>query len=111
MQVLTRVLLFLLLLAAASAGCTFLQEPVVGTWEYSMLGIDIRLHFDQNGSYSMVSPLGTAAGTWEKYHENEYRVRYRNPITGAEETRIFVYDERTKTVFELERAEVRFIKV
>ncbi|MDD1677214.1 MAG: hypothetical protein LUQ40_05715 [Methanomicrobiales archaeon] len=111
MQVHARAILFLLVFAAIGSGCTFLQEPVVGTWEYSMLGIDIRLHFDQNGSFSMISPLGTASGTWEKYHDNEYRVRYRNPITRSEETRIFVYEERTKTVYELERPEVRFIRI
>lgn len=102
-------ILVLIFLFSMSLGCIG-QDPIVGCWEYSVLGQKNYMEFNSNGTFSMNTLLLKTEGAWERIDSERILIE-RKGLFNSNKTEIIFYNEKSNIIYHQDLPDAKFYSV
>jgi hypothetical protein len=102
-------ILVLIFLLSISLGCIG-QDPIVGCWEYKLLGTTSEMIFNSDGTFSIDSPLLKSEGTWERIDSDKIMIEYEG-MFNSNKTSIIYFNEKSKVIYHQDLPDSKFYSV
>jgi hypothetical protein len=86
------------------------QDPIVGCWEYKVLGTTSEMFFNSDGTFSIDSPLLKTEGTWERIDSERILIE-RKGLFNSDKTEIIYFNEKSKLIYHQDLPDAKFYNV